>query len=309
MNNNGNQKSEFTPLAWFLMGSGASLVLLLGSWGLWFFATANESSDFFNSSLTSGQNKAKVANQLRGHWDLETLNDEMPPSLFFTEDNRFAVRESESHGDEVGYYNIESDDQVNYLFLIDPDPEISNQFLIAIFDFPEQEKLRIDFFISDDPPTSRPSNPPDFSNESAVYKKVSTVISDDIDINPLEQQGARAMQVEAQQAIGAILRQQQAFYLERGRFSDSLQALRLGLPSETDNYSYTIVSVDPGRMVQVAAQSKKYFLKSYTGIVYSSGGRTQAIMCESDEKTTELPPNATFNRGRRLVCPDGYSEL
>lgn len=311
MNNNGSDKSKFTPLVWFLMGSGVSLVLLLGGWGLWFFGGASESSNFLKISLTSSRNEAKAADQLIGHWQLETFNDEMPPSLFFTEDNVFLVGTSENQAHVVASYSIESDDKVNYLFVLYPDQEISNQFLVAIFDFPDRDQLRIEFLMSDNPHGSRPATSLNFSNDAVVYEKVSTVISDNIEITPLEQQGAKAkaMQGEARVYIGAILRAQQAFYMERGQFSDSVRALGLGIQEETDNYSYKFVYIDQDRMVQVAAQAKKSFLKSYTGIAYLSGRRTGAIMCESNQTTTELPPQARLNRDGKFACPDGYSEL
>jgi len=310
MNNNGNEKKNFTPLVWFLMGSSASLVLLLVGWGLWFFAGASESSNFLKISLTSSRNEAKTANQLIGHWKLQTLNDQMPTSLFFTKDNLFSVGTSENKADVVGSFNIESDNQVNYLFLLDPDSESSNQILVAIFDFPEQNQLRIEFLMSDNPPSSRPATSPNFSNDAVVYEKVSTVISDNIEITPLEQQGAKAMQVQARGFIGAILKAQQVFYTERGQFSDSLEALGIGLKNETDNYSYKIVYIDQDRMIQVAAQAKKSFLKSYTGIAFLFGRRTRMIICESNEKTTELPPKARFfNQDGGFACPDGYSGL
>ncbi|MDT9198995.1 type IV pilin-like G/H family protein [Limnospira fusiformis KN01] len=309
MNNNGSDKSKFTPLVWFLMGSGVSLVLLLGGWGLWFFGGASESSNFLKISLTSSRNEAKAADQLIGHWQLETFNDEMPPSLFFTEDNVFLVGTSENQADVVASYSIESDDQVNYLLILGSDHENSPQFIVAIFDFPDRDQLRIEFLMSDNSDGSRPATSLNFSNDAVVYERVSTVISDNIEIHSQEQQKAREMQVEPQQFIRSILRAQQAFYMERGQFSDSLRALGLGLPDETDNYSYKFVYIDQDRMVQVAAQAKKSFLKSYTGIVYFSGGITSIIMCESNETTTELPPQARLNQDGKFACPDGYSEL
>lgn len=293
MNNNGSDPSKFTPLVWFLMGSGVSLFLILGGWGLWLLTGGNESLDSVNVSLISSEDEAQVANQLRGHWELETLNDEMPLFLFFTERNSLVVGDSENQGNEVGYYNIESDDRVNYLFLIDPEPGVSNQFLIAFFDFPEQEKLRIDFGFFDpyDPPTSRPSTSPDFSDEAVVYEKVSTVISDNIDITSLEQQGARAMQVEAKNVVGAVMRQQQAHRLEHGAFARDFEELRTGLPSETETYTYTVeTGEDYTKIRAIPVGDKQNFLSAYTAAVFvTPTGQTRVQACQTAEPSGTAP--------------------
>lgn len=302
-------KVTLAPFVWFLMGSGVSLILLLGGWGFWFLGMASESSNFLNLSLTSSKNEAKAVKQLTGHWKLVTINNDMPSSLFFTEDNVFLVGTSENQADAVAYFNIESDDQVNYLFFIDPDNEISNQVLIAIFDFSEPNQLRIEFLMSDDPPGSRPETSLNFSDDAVVYEKVSTVISDRIEITPLDEQAPLARQVEARNNIAAALRAQQVFYLEQGRFSDSLRDLGIGLRLETDDYFYKTIFIEPNRIVTMAAQSKKSALKSLIGIAYVSERVTSIKLCESNEPTMNLPSQATFNQGGQVTCPEGYSEL
>lgn len=59
---------------------------------------------------------------------------------------------------------------------------------------------------------------------------------------------------EAGNLVGAIVRSQQAYYLENQRFSRSIDALDLGLPEETDRYIYAIVADD--RLVSVTAVPK-----------------------------------------------------
>lgn len=51
-------------------------------------------------------------------------------------------------------------------------------------------------------------------------------------------QANKARQSEAKQALGSINRGQQAYYLERQLFSDTIDGLGLGLALSTENYSY-----------------------------------------------------------------------
>ncbi len=52
--------------------------------------------------------------------------------------------------------------------------------------------------------------------------------------------GGRAKEMEGRTYVGAMIRGQQAFFLDNNRFSDDLTALGLGLDQETENYSYHI---------------------------------------------------------------------
>jgi hypothetical protein len=54
----------------------------------------------------------------------------------------------------------------------------------------------------------------------------------------------KARQSEARTYIGSMNRSQQAFYLERQKFAPDMPTLNSGVPYETDNYSYSINSLD-----------------------------------------------------------------
>lgn len=65
-------------------------------------------------------------------------------------------------------------------------------------------------------------------------------------------QANKARQSEAKQALGAINRGQQAYYLERQLFSDSIDGLGLGLQVSTENYSYGNAPTQAGMRSNVA---------------------------------------------------------
>ena len=103
-------------------------------------------------------------------------------------------------------------------------------------------------------------------------------------------QASRARESEAKNWIGAINRSQQAYRLENIDFAATLEELQIGLPSESDRYSYAIESQPaPGISVMATARAKEEGLRSYTGAVFViETGRTISIICETD--TTSMTP-------------------
>ncbi|MEA5418664.1 type IV pilin-like G/H family protein [Spirulina sp. CCNP1310] len=112
-------------------------------------------------------------------------------------------------------------------------------------------------------------------------------------------QANKAKQSEARNNIGALMRGQQAAFLETQGFTSDIQALGLGIQSQTVNYQYKMVT---GGTVQIAgatigsqairiyATPIKPALKSYVGIVatlFAGTGNqdgestTSAKLCES----------------------------
>jgi len=62
-------------------------------------------------------------------------------------------------------------------------------------------------------------------------------------------QAAKARQSEAKNAVGAVMRQQQAHRLENGAFATDFEELKIGLPTQTDNYEYSIEDGDDATQV------------------------------------------------------------
>ncbi len=152
----------------------------------------------------------------------------------------------------------------------------------------------------------------------------------------LSQNVYSARQAEARVYIGSMNRAQQAYFLENSKWSDSIEALGIGINPETPNYRSrtevvkSIQTIDneilqvqkippsPGIAVQTAI-AKKENLKSYVGVVYlsttvnpqSSNQPTEitpyAILCQSNKPTMKAPGLPKFD-GIRMQCPDGYND-
>jgi len=159
-NFNSTGKKEFSRLTWFLMGSGVSLLLLLVIWGAWFLEKTGRLSSLSNISLPFTHNESKIADQLIGHWQLETYSDEMAPFLFFTEGNIIAAKtKGKEQLDALAGYHVELDSQVNYLFAYDPnDPDGSEEILTAIQPTPNPTPVNVTPQASS-PQTAPPANP------------------------------------------------------------------------------------------------------------------------------------------------------
>lgn len=119
-----------------------------------------------------------------------------------------------------------------------------------------------------------------------------------------------AKQSEAKTYLGAINRAQQAFYLEYGRFSADVPSLGIGIETDGTNYKYSTNQVGAGA-VQNVGLAKVESLKSYTGIVavrrVGKENLTVAVLCESNQPTTALPPKPSQSEINNPRCPAGYS--
>lgn len=125
---------------------------------------------------------------------------------------------------------------------------------------------------------------------------------------------SKARETEVKQYVSSINRGQQAFYAENARFTSILQELGLGIKSETQNYSYSIVLSNDRRFVQSIGLAKRDGLKGYTGIVFlvdsTNGKSTSSLFCESNQPSKELPGTPVFsNSTSNLQCPLGYSKI
>jgi type IV pilus assembly protein PilA len=123
-------------------------------------------------------------------------------------------------------------------------------------------------------------------------------------------QANKAKQSEAKQYVGMILRSEQAYFLETGQLTDSVE--KLGLPSNfknSVNYNYS-VKVTPGNsqslgIVEAMPKGKdKARLKPIVGIVR---GNTKSSQSETIVCTTSLPgpvPSVTLPAPTAgLSCP------
>ncbi len=119
-----------------------------------------------------------------------------------------------------------------------------------------------------------------------------------------------AWQSEAKVYVGVMNRGHQAFFLEKGYFTNKLGELEIGIKDESENYKYQVVVLDSKKAVQHIALAKKDSLKSYIGLVYtrlvsqSQDATTFALLCESQNPTRKSPPK--FKLSDDPICPEGY---
>lgn len=103
-------------------------------------------------------------------------------------------------------------------------------------------------------------------------------------VPPLVVIAIKAKQSEATQYIGSMNRAQQAYFAENGTFSTSIEALGIGIKTETTNYKYLI------RVTKTAAFNyglpKKSDLKSYFGGVFLVPAKELDRNADLDEMTT-----------------------
>lgn len=127
-------------------------------------------------------------------------------------------------------------------------------------------------------------------------------------------QANKAKQSEATTYAGSVNRAQQAYYLERNHFSDVIGGLGLGIPVETDNYTYgdnsatpvandlevinaaddavttspTDLNTEASGGAVVYATPKTATLLAYTGVTYilqdatTGENTTTAVLCTSN---------------------------
>lgn len=105
-------------------------------------------------------------------------------------------------------------------------------------------------------------------------------------------QANKAKQSEAKQYVGALMRSQQAYYLEKSAFTSDHNQLAKPVSSQTDNYKYPMTptnTTDTTAFVLVDGVSQKAALKSYQGgvalalVTDTSEATTTALLCEAKQ--------------------------
>ncbi|MEB3274960.1 MAG: type IV pilin-like G/H family protein [Prochlorothrix sp.] len=128
-------------------------------------------------------------------------------------------------------------------------------------------------------------------------------------------QANEARESEGKQYVGSMNRGQQAYYLERSRFTDDIGTLGLGIQSETTNYIYEIEILSDDQVISTATP-KNSTLKGFTGSVAlvevegNTGGykTTVAILCESNRPSSEAP-DPPILLGSSQTCASGSKTL
>jgi len=149
----------------------------------------------------------------------------------------------------------------------------------------------------------------------------STTVASDVKIlrSPdLISSSALIRQTEHKSYIRAIMRSQQQIFQQNGQFSNDVNQLMLGLPLNSDFYTYKITIWEDsrsGQLIQIVQNSVvplKDGLKAYTGIVYAIASNdanqktTKSILCESNLPTKAIPTKPK-NQDEGYICPNAYT--
>ncbi|MGC9502765.1 type IV pilin-like G/H family protein [Baaleninema sp.] len=128
--------------------------------------------------------------------------------------------------------------------------------------------------------------PQQFSETAVVFDRIS-------DSTALP---APLVEANTLDALFALSRRQRTYYLEFRTFADSIAALNLEVPPETDDYRFAMTfESDRTDSVRITATAKRPDLHSFTSGVFMVPNErgleisTMAV-CRSDDPTTEAPP-------------------
>ena len=122
--------------------------------------------------------------------------------------------------------------------------------------------------------------------------------------------GGKAKLSEAKQYVSSINKGQQVKYAEDGAFSNSINALGLGLKTQTTNYNYSTISTKNAAFSYGVARSNN--LRSYVGAVFlvrvsqaaNKEKTTVSILCAANSPGNTQPP-APILQNDVPVCATG----
>jgi type II secretory pathway pseudopilin PulG len=129
-------------------------------------------------------------------------------------------------------------------------------------------------------------------------------------------QANKGKQAEARQNVGATVRAEQAFMLEKGFLTTSMVSLGLGLQTATVNYTYVLKGIggtvaDQFNAVAANGSPNVRALKAYVGIVgaaeITQDGVTEAaaigFVCESQGIATANTASGTGDVASQIAPP------
>jgi type II secretory pathway pseudopilin PulG len=122
---------------------------------------------------------------------------------------------------------------------------------------------------------------------------------------------------EAKQYLSSMNRAQKALFIEKSAFATSVDALGLGIKTETTNFKYSIRATKKAAFNYAVA--KQNDLKSYVGGVFLVPAKnfdpntakeeipTTSILCEADLPGTIKPAEPTYENGK-IACGKGTTQ-
>src|SRR4028119_2187948 len=127
---------------------------------------------------------------------------------------------------------------------------------------------------------------------------------------------SKATESKSKQYVGAMNRSQQAQYAEDGAFSNSMNALGLGLKTQTTNYKYSILATKNAAFTYGVPIRETKELTSYIGAVFlvpvsqaaNKEKTTVSILCAANSPGNTQPPDPILQNGNP-VCAAGSSDV
>ena len=128
----------------------------------------------------------------------------------------------------------------------------------------------------------------------------------------------KSKQSEAKQYVSSMNREQQAIFIEKSAFATSVNALGLGIKTETTNYKYSLRATKKVGFNYGVSKEKE--LKSYVGGVFLVSAKifepkavkdeitTTSILCGADSPGTIKPADPTYQNGK-TACGKGTREV
>ncbi|MEG4247427.1 type IV pilin-like G/H family protein [Microcoleus sp. Pol10D4] len=127
----------------------------------------------------------------------------------------------------------------------------------------------------------------------------------------------RSKQSEAKQYVGSMNKAQQAHFAEKSAFATSVNALEIGIKTETTNFKYSVRTTKKAGFNYGLSKEKDF--KSYVGGVFLVPAKnfdpnaakeeitTTFILCQADSPGTIKPAEPTYENGK-IACGKGTKE-
>ncbi|BAZ10362.1 hypothetical protein NIES4071_21770 [Calothrix sp. NIES-4071] len=185
----------------------------------------------------------------------------------------------------------------------------TNKPVLTIFEYTADGKIRMQLE-GTNPGTPRP---PQFKN-GTIFAKISDSIALPEGVELISDSGSTTREAPtAQTYVTAINRAQQAYFLEKSKFSTNLKDLELGTSPDDAEYSYQIQQPTGSQArVFVTATPKKPDLPNYTGAVFVTKSNGESItvsgICQTNKSTTKQLAMPTLSLSTNTIsCPANSS--
>ncbi|MFM7601336.1 MAG: type IV pilin-like G/H family protein [Pseudanabaena sp.] len=125
-------------------------------------------------------------------------------------------------------------------------------------------------------------------------------------------QREKAIESSGRLYLSSLARAQQAFYVEKGKFSSNIDDLGVGIKAEDNNYLLQITDTQP-KSVTMTATAKQENVKSFAASVFVVGNTGNevpiAVVCGTDSPSKKPPTGFTTPKSEtdKPTCPTGSS--